>query len=177
MNQNFNDPMDKQIIKLRHQRLTTFQIAEKVDYSIGHIEKICKRAGLGGQWLKNMKKIETKKLNKETKKLEKEEIQRRKEFIEKFEKVPLDFVDNRPKEFIDCLNNRQDPIALSSNLSLKQRRIKAKHDKMAEQIVRSKGFEPDKGIVRQEERPDTRSYKDYTGKEPQYFSGRGKYKK
>jgi len=131
--------MKKQVIELRRQCLSTFQIAEKVDLTIPQIIKICKEARLGGIWLKNMKK-------EKIKKIEKKEVQRKKEFFEKLEKlgkIPLHYMSDRTSELKKCIDNHQEPIAKPEDVSLKQKNIMDKHKKIADNIIKVKGFEPD----------------------------------
>jgi len=47
------------------------------------------------------------------------------------------------EQLVECVNNFQSPVAKFSGVSLKQRRLKAKHEKMAEEIIKRAGFEPD----------------------------------
>ena len=131
--------MKNKIIELRKQCLSTFQIAEKVDLTIPQIIKICKEARLGGIWLKNMKK-------EKIKKIEEREIQRKKEFFEKLEKlgkIPLHYMSDRTSELKKCIDNHQEPIAKPEDVSLKQKNIMDKHKKIADNIIKVKGFEPD----------------------------------
>jgi len=131
--------MKKQVIELRRQCLSTFQIAEKVDLTIPQIIKICKEARLGGIWLKNMKK-------EKIKKIEKKEVQRKKEFFEKLEKlgkIPLHYMSDRTSELKKCIDKLQEPIAKPEDVSLKQKNIMDKHKKIADNIIKVKGFEPD----------------------------------
>jgi len=131
--------MKNKIIELRKQCLSTFQIAEKVDLTIPQIIKICKEARLGGIWLKNMKK-------EKIKKIEKKEVQRKKEFFEKLEKlgkIPLHYMSDRTSELKKCIDNHQEPIAKPEDVSLKQKNIMDKHKKIADNIIKVKGFEPD----------------------------------
>ena len=156
--------MKTKVIKLRKSGLSALQIADKVSLTVDQIYYICKKAEIQ---VKNMKKSKKERENKM-------KIKRREDFLkklEKLEKIPLTYT-NIPEDLKRCIENHQDPIATPENISLQQRRIKARHDKIAEEIVRGMGFEPDKPVIKPKEgRPKTRRYKDYSGHEAKYFDG------